>query len=111
MKTVLALLGDKGIILEAYDGPEALDLAQKHRPDLILLDIALPRMDGFTVLERIREDETLKHIPVIALTASAMKGDREEILARGFDGYLSKPLDLEYFEEMLQEVIYADQLS
>jgi CheY-like chemotaxis protein/anti-sigma regulatory factor (Ser/Thr protein kinase) len=111
MKTVLALLDDKGVILEAYDGPEGLDLAQKHRPDLILLDIALPRMDGFTVLERIREDETLKHIPVIALTASAMKGDREEILARGFDGYLSKPLDLEYFEEMLQEVIYADQLS
>jgi CheY-like chemotaxis protein/anti-sigma regulatory factor (Ser/Thr protein kinase) len=108
MKTVLALLGDKGIILEAYDGPEALDLAQKHRPDLILLDIALPRMDGFTVLERIREDETLKHIPVIALTASAMKGDREEILARGFDGYLSKPLDLELLEKTLGEVLYAD---
>jgi CheY-like chemotaxis protein len=108
LKTVRAVLDDKAVILEAGDGHEGLALAKTHLPDLILLDIALPEMDGFAVLNRMRSEESLNHIPVIALTASAMKGDREKILAEGFDGYLPKPLDLELLEKTLGEVLYAD---
>ena len=70
-----------------------VEQAQSAPPDLILMDIAMPVMDGLQALAAIRGDEALRHIPVIAVTASAMKGDREEILAHGFDGYISKPID------------------
>jgi signal transduction histidine kinase/CheY-like chemotaxis protein len=88
-----ALLGELYQVIEAVDGRSGLQQASLHQPDLILTDIALPVMDGFEVLAAIRQDAQLRDIPVLALTASAMKGNREEILARGFDGYISKPID------------------
>jgi CheY-like chemotaxis protein len=93
LRTVRALLSEHYRIVEAEDGQAAVELAQLHQPDLILTDLALPVMDGFAALATIRQDPLLCDIPVIAVTATAMKGNREEILARGFDGYLSKPID------------------
>jgi signal transduction histidine kinase/CheY-like chemotaxis protein/HAMP domain-containing protein len=93
METVKALLADKYEIAEATDAPEGIQKARTLAPDLILLDISLPGMDGYTVFDIIRKDDATRQIPVVALTAKAMKGDREELLAYGFDGYISKPID------------------
>jgi two-component system, cell cycle response regulator DivK len=71
---------------------DALAGLRDRKPDLVLLDISLPEMDGTEVLRRIRADETLRHLPVIALTANAMAGDREEYIAGGFDDYVAKPI-------------------
>jgi CheY-like chemotaxis protein len=97
---------------EAYSVAILLDELTAARgsvvPDLILMDISLPVTDGFTALEQIRADEALCLIPVVALTARAMAGDREEILARGFDGYLSKPIDEDLFHQTIREALDAN---
>jgi two-component system, cell cycle response regulator DivK len=80
--------------LEATTGSEAIDLASEHSPDLVLMDIQLPDLDGVQALHRLREDERTATIPVLALTAQAMSGDRERFLAEGFDGYVSKPVNV-----------------
>ena len=80
--------------LEASSGEAALALAAESDPALVLMDIQLPDMDGVEALRRLREDERTAGIPVLALTAQAMQGDRERFLAAGFDGYLSKPVDV-----------------
>ena len=80
--------------LEATTGGEAVDMASEHTPDLVLMDIQLPDLDGVQALRRLREDQRTAGIPVLALTAQAMRGDRERFLAAGFDGYLSKPVDV-----------------
>lgn len=105
MKTVRALLTETCTVVEAIDGRTGVEQARSHLPDLILMDISLPVTDGFAALEEIREDETLCLIPVIALTARAMISDREEILSRGFDGYLSKPIVAEVFHQTIREVL------
>jgi signal transduction histidine kinase/DNA-binding response OmpR family regulator len=107
--TVKAILRESYRVIEAPDGREALAQARQHQPDLILMDISLPGMDGFAVLAQMRQDEALRSIPVIALTARAMKGDREEILGRGFDGYVSKPLEADRLAEAIREVLHAAQ--
>lgn len=81
-------------IIEAEDGLSGLEMVRQLRPPLILLDIGLPGMDGLEVVEHIKADKTLCHIPVIALTASAMRGDRERFLAAGCHDYLSKPIQV-----------------
>jgi two-component system cell cycle response regulator DivK len=81
-------------ILEATTGRKAVELASEHVPDLVLMDVRLPDMDGVETLRRLRADERTASIPVLALTAQAMEGDRERFLAAGFDGYLSKPVDI-----------------
>jgi two-component system, cell cycle response regulator DivK len=80
--------------LEATTGSEAIDLASEYSPDLVLMDIQLPDLDGVQALHRLREDERTATIPVLALTAQAMSGDRERFLAEGFDGYVSKPVNV-----------------
>jgi len=87
-----ALLGDQFQLTEYETGAEALAGLVQSPPDLVLLDISLPGMDGNEVLERIRADESIRHLPVIALTAHSMNGDREKFLARGFDDYVTKPI-------------------
>ncbi len=95
LATAKAVLQDRYRMLEATDGEAGLRLAAEARPDLILLDMALPKLDGFAVVRALKRDAALRHIPVIALTAQVMKGDREKILAAGCDDYLPKPLDPE----------------
>jgi two-component system, cell cycle response regulator DivK len=83
--------------LEATTGESAVALALEHGPDLVLMDIQLPDIDGVEALDRLRADERSASLPVLALTAQAMEGDRERFLAAGFDGYLSKPVNIAEF--------------
>jgi two-component system, cell cycle response regulator DivK len=95
MKLVRDVLQATGYrTVEATTGERAVELASEHGPDLVLMDIQLPDIDGVETLGRLRADESTAAIPVIALTAQAMKGDRERFLAAGFDGYVSKPVDI-----------------
>ncbi|MBN1200375.1 MAG: response regulator [Anaerolineae bacterium] len=89
---VLMSLNYKAII--AVDGSQAVALAKTEVPDLILMDLSLPHTDGWTATAQIKADEALAHIPIIALTAHAMVGDREKALQAGCDDYISKPIDL-----------------
>lgn len=89
---VLTSLGHQAI--EAHDGQEGLEKARSEKPDLILMDLSLPRVDGWTVTRQLKADPELKSIPIIALTAHAMIGDRERALEAGCDDYLPKPLNL-----------------
>jgi two-component system, cell cycle response regulator DivK len=80
--------------LEATTGEDAVELALSHDPALVLMDVQLPGIDGVEALARLRADDQTRSIPVLALTAQAMHGDRERFLDAGFDGYLSKPVDV-----------------
>jgi two-component system, cell cycle response regulator DivK len=82
-------------IIEAANAQEALQKALSNPPDLILMDINLPEVDGYTLTARIRATPRLSHIPVVALTANVMKGDRERVLEAGCDGYIQKPVDID----------------
>ena len=88
--------------LEAGTGSDAIALAAEHRPDLILMDIQLPDMDGGTALGRLRAEPVTKAIPVVALTAFAMASDRDRLLGAGFDGYLAKPIDVKRFPDQVR---------
>lgn len=88
--------------IQTRSGVEAVDLARKHRPDLILMDIQLPEVSGLQVIQWIKDDEELKHIPVIAITAFAMKGDEEKIRQGGCEAYLSKPISVVKFLETVR---------
>ena len=95
MKLVRDVLEAKGYrILQATTGGRAVELATEHRPGLVLMDIHLPDIDGVQALARLRADDRSASIPVVALTAQAMQGDRERFLAAGFDGYISKPVNI-----------------
>ena len=83
--------------LQATTGESAVELALEHAPDLVLMDIQLPDIGGVEALARLRADERGAFLPVLALTAPAMEGDRERFLAAGFDGYVSKPVDIPNF--------------
>ena len=107
MITVKALLGDDFTVIDATDGLKGLEMARKHKPNLILMDIKLPFMDGIEAFKAIRNDGRLQHIPVIALTASTMIQDRETILAYGFDAYIIKPIDEKIFYKTINEVLYG----
>ena len=94
-RDVLAATGFR--TLEATTGEQAVALASEHAPDLVLMDIQLPDFDGIEALGRLRSDERTASLPVLALTAQAMEGDRERFLEAGFDGYLSKPVNVADF--------------
>ena len=106
--TLKAMLKDTCNLLEAADGPSGLELARSHQIDLILLDLSLPEQDGYLVLDEFRKQGNGRHIPVVAVTARAMKGDREHILAYGFDAYISKPVEAELLEKTIRELIDGD---
>jgi two-component system cell cycle response regulator DivK len=89
-------------IVQTRNGLEAIDLARKHRPDLILMDIQLPEVSGLEVTKWIKEDDALRAIPVIAVTAFAMKGDEERIRQGGCEAYLSKPISVAKFIETVK---------
>ena len=91
--------------LEAENAEEGIRLAQESRPALILMDIQLPGMNGIEALRRLRADPRTKKIPVIAVTASAMTHDRQKIMAAGFDGYQSKPINVKEFIAAVREML------
>ena len=95
MRLCTELLNMHGyIVLEATDGMKGLQLAHEHRPNLILMDMQLPEISGLEVTKQLKEDETLRSIPVIAVTASALDGDEEKYLGGGCDGYIAKPISI-----------------
>jgi two-component system cell cycle response regulator DivK len=92
---VVKVLKNKGYqMVEAIDGEEAIEKAVGERPDLILLDISIPKLDGYEVTRRLKSREEFKDIPIVALTAHAMKGDRAKALEVGFEGYITKPINV-----------------
>lgn len=91
--------------IEAENGERGIKLAKENIPDLILMDIQMPVMDGISALKIIRLDESTKSIPVIAQTSYAMRGDKEKFLAEGFDSYISKPIDVKEFLRRIEEII------
>ena len=91
--------------LQARAGVEGVDLARKHKPDLILMDIQLPEVSGLEVTQWIKDDPDLRHIPVIAITAFAMKGDEEKIRQGGCEAYLSKPISVVKFLETVRNFL------
>ncbi len=93
---------EKYEVFEAEEAVRGLELAREERPDLILMDIQLPGMDGLTATRRLKEDDDLKEIPVLALTAFAMAGDAEKAVDAGCDGYISKPINVESFLEEIR---------
>lgn len=96
LKLIRAVLQAEGYAtLEAKDGQAAIDLARDRRPVLILMDIQLPGLDGESAMKALKENPNTRNIPVVALTALAMKGDRERFLQQGFDGYIAKPIDVD----------------
>jgi len=101
MITVEALLKEDFIVAKATDGKTGVEQAGKVKPSLVLMDISLPGMNGFEAFSKIKATPELKHIPIVAMTASAMAGNKEEILAYGFDGYISKPIDMNEMEEIV----------
>ena len=91
--------------LEAVTAEQGLALAAEHRPDLILMDIQLPGMDGVTALKRLRDDPATAAIKIVALTAFAMKDDRERFVGAGFDGYLSKPISIRELPSQIRQYL------
>ncbi len=91
--------------LRTKDGREAVDITRRHHPDLILMDIQLPEISGLEVTRMIKSDEDLRAIPVIAVTAFAMKGDEEKIRNGGCEGYIAKPISVAHFLETVARFI------
>ncbi len=102
---IVQLLEDDYEILTAVDGEEGIQRAERDRPDLILMDLSLPVIDGWEATRRIRASEALKHIPIIALSAHAMVGDEEKARQSGCDDYISKPLDEDLLFEKLRKFL------
>ena len=98
-------------LLKATDGEEALDIATRERPDLILMDLNLPEMTGFEVIKKLRENPAFSHTPIIAITAYAMKEDRERLIESGCDTYLTKPINTRELPRIIAEMLLQRQKS
>ncbi|MBC7250323.1 MAG: response regulator [Anaerolineae bacterium] len=95
-------------VVEATDGPAGLEAARQSPPDLILLDINLPEIDGYQMVGRLRSVPGLSTVPIIALTANVMRGDRERTLAAGCDGYIQKPIDVDTLPAQIASFLGRD---
>jgi CheY-like chemotaxis protein len=112
LKLAFDVLEDAGYeVVEAMDAEEAQIMINRNLPDLILMDIALPGMDGLTLTRKIRANERTKHIRIIALTAFAMKGDDQKALAAGCDGYITKPIDIHQLPLQVAEILGGSGLA
>jgi len=103
---VVKVLRNKGYItVEAVDGEDAIEKVVSEKPDLVLLDISIPKLDGYEVAKRLKSREDVKDIPIVAVTAHAMKGDREKVIAAGFEGYISKPVNVRELPEQVRSYL------
>jgi len=109
LRTVLERQGYA--VTEAADGEEALQKALAEPPDLVLLDLQMPLRSGYEVLVELRKDPRHAEVPIIAITASAMQGDREKALAAGFTGYIAKPVALVHLREEVQRLLLLKDLE
>lgn len=101
---VKRILSAEGYILEeASNAKDGIRMATQNPPDLILMDISMPDMDGLTATQELRAMPALDHVPIIAVTANVMKGDREETLRAGCDAYIPKPIDVDRFSEQINQ--------
>jgi CheY-like chemotaxis protein len=108
MQLMVYLLNAFGhITLEATDGETGLAILQNELVDIILCDLQIPRLDGYEVARRVKSEPELRNIPLIAVTAYAMVGDRDKVLSAGFDGYISKPINPEIFTEEVEGYLSA----
>ena len=98
-------------VIEAENGKIGVELAKQHLPDLILMDIQMPVMDGFTAIALLKEDPATKSIRMIALTSFAMKGDREKIMHAGFDDYIAKPIDTRKLPKIVGKYLIEGGMS
>jgi len=106
LKLIRSLLNSQGYeTIEARDGEEGIRLAKDQKPDLILMGIQMPVMDGVTAARILKEDPETKDIPIIALTSYAMKGDRERFLSEGFVEYIAKPIKVDEFLEVVRRYL------
>ena len=96
-------------VLEAVDGEEAIEKAKTEKPDLILMDLFIPKIDGYEVTRILKGNDEFKNIPVIACTAHAMKGDMEDALAAGCDGYIPKPIDVRELSNQINSFLRKKQ--
>jgi CheY-like chemotaxis protein len=103
VRTVLERVGYE--VFEAGDGIEALEAASRVRPDLIILDLHMPGLDGFGVVKELRTMESFRSLPIVALTASAMQGDRQKAMLAGFTGYISKPVSLDQLRSEVERLL------
>jgi len=92
-------------VVEAKDGLEGIDLLCSTTPDLVLMDINLPELDGYEVTRRLKQVPSMAKVPVIAMTANVMRGDREKTLAAGCDGYISKPIDIDLLPDQIAKFL------
>ena len=112
LKLAFDVLEDAGYaVVEAVNAEEAQSMIDRNLPDLILMDIALPGMDGLTLTRKIKANERTKHIRIIALTAFAMKGDDQKALAAGCDGYITKPIDIHQLPVQVAEILGGSGLT
>jgi two-component system cell cycle response regulator DivK len=95
------------IVAEAADGRQAVDVARRENPDLLIVDLQMPALDGLGVLAELRRDERFADVPMVALTASAMQGDRERALEAGFTEYITKPVNLRFLREEITRLLGA----
>jgi len=110
MKLIEILLRSRNYtLLKAIDGEEALDVATREQPDLIIMDIQLPKMNGLEVTRRLRQMPVFSRTPIIALTAYAMKGDKERFLAAGCSAYLPKPINTRELPETISQMLQQNQ--
>jgi len=110
MKVVQLALRPHGYtLLQATDGEEALEIATRHEPDLIIMDIQLPKMNGLEVTRRLRQMPTFKYMPIIAVTAYAMKGDEEKTIEAGCNAYLTKPVNTRALPKIVAEMLLRQE--
>ena len=110
MRLIEMVLRGRGYsLLKATDGEKALDMAMRERPDLIIMDIQLPKLSGLEVTRKLRETPDFSQVPIIALTAYAMKGDKEKAIEAGCDAYLSKPIDTRELPGVIAQMLLQGQ--
>jgi two-component system, cell cycle response regulator DivK len=112
MVLIMDVLGSlKYEVITASDGEEGVSAAETHHPDLILMDLSLPRKSGWTAAREIKSCPALAHVPIIALTAHAMVGDRDRALEAGCDGYLSKPVNIKELAETIRRLLAVEHFN
>jgi len=98
-------------VYQAFNGRDGMNAAIKHLPDIILLDIQLPEMDGYEIARKLRQRNDLDHVPIVAVTSHAMVGDREKVMASGATGYIEKPIDPDNFVQQMESYFSEELLQ